>query len=112
MSIDSTSELLFSIGADAGDAEGNIQRFRGLLGKDLDDLSAEFSDWSDKVFGELTTVQGALMAVTAAAGAGVLVVGGLLVEAAHKYDEYVGEIAHASKITGIGVEDMSVLATA
>jgi len=109
MSIDSTSELLFRIGANSDDAEANVQRFRGLLGKDLDDLSAEFSDWSQKVFGNLTSVEGALTAVAAAGAAAVVAIGAALGEAAHKYAEYVEEVEHASRVTGIDIENMSKL---
>jgi len=112
MSIDSTSELLFSIGAETDDAEGNIQRFRALLGKDLDDLSAEFGEWSTKVFGDLTTVEGALTATAAAGAAAVVAIGAALVEAAHKYAEYVEQVEHASRVTGIDIEEMSKLSFA
>ncbi len=75
MAFDSTAELLFHIGADSDDAEENIQRFRSLLGKDLDDIRSEFHDWAEEVFGEMNTVKGALLGLTAAAGAGVVALG-------------------------------------
>ncbi|HEY7391986.1 MAG TPA: hypothetical protein VH640_25945 [Bryobacteraceae bacterium] len=112
MSLDSTAELLFHIGADSDDAEENIQRFRTLLSKDLGDLRGEFAAWSEEVFGEMTTVKGALLGLTAAAGAGVVALGGFLLESAKKYEEYAGEIAQASKMTGISAENMSVLGVA
>jgi len=112
MAIDSTSELLFSIGADTSDAEGNVQRFRALLGKDLDDLSAEFGDWSNKVFGDLTTVQGAMTATAAGFAAAVVTIAGAAVALTSKYEDYINEVNHASKVTGIHIDDMSKLAFA
>ncbi len=109
MAFDSSSELLFSIGADTGDAEGNIQRFRSLLGKDLDDISAEFSDWSSKVFGDMSSVQGVVTAGAATLGAAVLAVGTAAVEAGNKYAEYVSEIAKGTRTTGLSAEQMSGL---
>jgi hypothetical protein len=109
MAIDSAASLLFNIGADSGDAEANVQRFRALLGKDLDDLSGEFSDWSMKVFGDLTTVEGAMLGVTAALGAGIVALGVVVGEATEKYAKYVEEVEHGSRVTGIGMEQMSGL---
>src|SRR5579862_7460161 len=71
MAMDTATSLLFSIGAETDDAEGNIQRFRALMGKDLDALEAEFADWSHEVFGNLTSVSGALTAMAAAGAAAV-----------------------------------------
>ena len=109
MPLDSSANLLFSIGADSSDAEGNIQRFRGLLGKDLAGIGAEFDAWSTKILGEITTVQGAMIAGGALLGAGLVAVAGFAVEAAHKYSSYVDEIAKGSRTTGISVENMSRL---
>jgi hypothetical protein len=109
MAFDSSSELLFSIGADTSDAEGNIQRFRSLLGKDLDDISAEFSDWSSKIFGDLSTVQGAAVAGASVLGAAVLGVGTAMVGMAEHYATYVSEVERGSKATGISTEQMSGL---
>jgi hypothetical protein len=109
MSVDSAASLLFAISADSSDAESNIARFRTLMGKDLDDLAADFDNWSNKVLGNLTTVSGALTAGTSALAAAVLAVGGVLNNAADKYAEYVGEIAKGSSITGVSAEQMSGL---
>ena len=70
MSIDSTAELLFHIGADTDDATSNIARFRTLMGKDLEGIGAEFDAWSTKLLGSLTTVTGAATAGAAGIGAG------------------------------------------
>ena len=109
MPIDSTADLLFRIGANTDDGEENIQRFRALLSKDLGDLGAEFSDWSTKVFGDLTTVTGALTALTAASAAGVVALVAGAVEMAHTYSEYVEEVERGSRATGISTEAMSGL---
>jgi hypothetical protein len=109
MPFDSTADLLFRIGADSGDAEANIARFRALLGKDLGELSAEFSAWSTKVFGDLSTVQGAMTALTAGAAAGLVALGAAAIECASKYREYVGEVERGSRLTGISTENMSGL---
>ena len=87
MAIDSSAELLFHIGADSDDAEANIQRFRALMGKDLDDLSGEFATWAEEVFGKLTTVSGAMTALAATTAAGVVAIGGAFIEATRKYTE-------------------------
>jgi len=107
MPIDSAASLLFNIGANSDDAEANIQRFRALLGKDLDDLSGEFSDWSTKVFGNLTTVEGAMLGVTAAAAAGIVAVGVAIEKSTNDYVEYVTEVERGSRATGISIEQMN-----
>jgi hypothetical protein len=109
MSLDSTAELLFKINADSADAEGNIARFRTLLGKDLEGIGAEFDDWASKVLGDLSTVQGAMTAGGAVMAAGLVAAGAAAVHAADAYVDYVSEIAQGSKVTGIAVEDMSGL---
>ncbi len=109
MSIDSTADLLFRIGANTDDGEANIERFRALLGKDLADLSAEFSDWSTRVFGDLSTVQGAMTAMAAASAAGVVALASGLMACAHEYSNYVEEVERGSRATGISIENMSGL---
>lgn len=109
MPIDSTANLLFKIGANSDDAEANIQRFRSILSKDLGDLGGEFSDWANKTFGDLSTVQGALTALTATVGAGVIALGGAMLESASHYAEYVEEVDRGSRATGISTENMSGL---
>ena len=66
MSLDSTANLLFTIGANTDDAQGNIQAFRSLLGKSLSDIGGDFDDWKTKVLGDISTVEGAMMAGGAA----------------------------------------------
>jgi hypothetical protein len=109
MPIDSTANLLFAIGANSDDAEANVQRFRALLGKDLDDLSGEFADWAEETFGRITTVQGAMTAATAAIGAGAVALAAIMQEGTNKYAEYVEEVDRGSRVTGISVERMSGL---
>lgn len=109
MGLDSTAELLFKINADSSNAEGNIARFRTLMGKDLQGMGAEFNDWASKVLGDLSTVQGAMMAGGAVIAAGLVAAGAAAVHAADAYVDYVSEISNASKVTGIAVEDMSAL---
>ena len=64
MAFDSVASLLFNIGADSDDAEANVNRFRGLLGTDLDQMGAQFTAWAEEVFGELDTVKGAMLGIT------------------------------------------------
>lgn len=109
MPIDSTADLLFRIGANTDDAEGNIARFRSLLGTDLGEMGAQFKDWSTGVFGDLSTVQGAVLGMTAALAAGVVAVAAAAGEAAHKYSDYVTEVERGSRATGISLEKMSGL---
>jgi len=109
MGIDSSANLLFNIGADTGDAESNVARFRTLLGKDLDDLSGEFDAWATKVFGDTSTVAGALTAVAAVTAAGAVAAAGALAEMGNHYAGYVEEVERGSKATGISTENMSGL---
>ena len=109
MSIDSTAELLFHIGANTDDATANIARFRTLLGKDLDGITGEFGAWASKIVGSVTTVQGALTATGALMGAGLVAVAGFALEAAHKYSEFVDQVARGTKTTGMSMEAMSQL---
>jgi hypothetical protein len=109
MSIDSSAELLFNIGANTDDAESNILRFRSLMGKDLSDLGGEFDAWAEKLVGDLGTVKGALIATSALMGAGLVAAAGMAVEAARKYSEYVDAVSKGSRVTGISVESMSKL---
>jgi hypothetical protein len=94
---------------DTDDAEANMQRFRALLGKNLDDLGAEFSGWANKVFGDLSTVEGAMTALAAGTAAAVVGIAGALVECAHEYTHYVEEVERGSRATGISTEAMSGL---
>jgi hypothetical protein len=104
-----TADLLFSIGANTDDAEENIQRFRDLMSTDLSGLMEEWHHWEEEVFGDLNTVKGALTALTATMGAGLVAATGFLLESAKKYAEYVGEIERTAKATGISAENISVL---
>ncbi len=76
MSVDSSASLLMSIGADTGDAETMSRGSGRCWAKTWMTWRAEFSDWSNKVFGNLSTVQGGLLGVTAAAAAGIVALGG------------------------------------
>ncbi len=109
MAIDSTANLLFTVAADSSDATGNIARFRALLGKDLKGIGEEFAAWSKKVFGDLSTVKGALVAGTAALAAGTVAVGAALFTAAQKASAYALEIDSAKDATGIAHEELSKL---
>ena len=109
MAFDSAASLLFEIGANSDDAEANIQRFRQLLGTDLDALAGQFEEWSTEVFGSLDTVKGGLIGVTAAMGALAVAGAAFTVEAGHKFEEFAISIDNASRKTGIGVEQMSAL---
>jgi len=112
MAIDSSANLLFNISANPSEAQDNIARFRGLLSKDLGAMGAEFRDWSTKVFGNLTTISGGFTALGAAVAAGTVAAFSVMNAAGEKWVSYVSEIAKASRVTGIGVEDMSRLAEA
>ena len=109
MPIDSTADLLFRIGADAGEGTSEIQAFRALLGKDLEDLSAEFGAWANKVFGDLSTVQGVMTAAAAGIAAGVLAAGAAIEHFAGEHAHYVEEVERGSRATGISTENMSAL---
>ncbi len=105
MPIDSTADLLFRIGANSDDAEENIQRFRSLFGTSLGEMGAQFHDWAEEVFGEVTTVKGAMLGL----GAGLVAAAGAALEAAHKYSEYVDEVSRGARVTGLSAENMSRL---
>ncbi len=109
MPIDSTAQLLFTIGANADDATENIARFRNLISKDLGEMGEEFDDWSKEVFGNLSTVNGALIAGGAALAAVAVGVGAFVTEAMGEYRQYADSVDHAMKVTGLGAEDLSVL---
>jgi len=109
MGVDSSANLLFKISADPSEAQGNVQRFRSLLSKDLAGMKAEFGDWAKNVFGDLSTVQGGMLAVAATTAAGLVALGSAMSKAADKAAEYALEIEDGSEKTGIAVEDMSRL---
>src|ERR1035441_2895271 len=109
MPFDSTADLLFRIGADSSDAESNIQRFRGIFGKNLGDMQSDFEAWSAKMFGTLSTPAGIATAGGAVLAAGIVAAGGAAVHAADQYAQYVEEIERGSKVAGMGVEAMSGL---
>ena len=109
MAIDSTAELLFNISANADDAEENIQRFRALMGTDLEQMGVQFDSWAEDILGKLTTVQGAMIAMTAVSGAALLELGVHLNEAASEYDNYAAELNKAQRLTGLHAEQLSVL---
>ncbi len=109
MGIDSTANLLFTIGANADDATSNISAFRTLLSKDLSDVEAEFGAWSSKIFGDMSSLQGAMLGAGAAIAAGLVAAGAAAVHCADQYAEYVESVAKVSRTTGIAVEDTSRL---
>jgi hypothetical protein len=109
MAFDSAADLIFNIGANSDDAETNITRFRALLGTDLDQISAQFTDWSDKVFGELNTVKGAMLGITGAVLAAGVAIAAFAVEASKKFEEYTLAVAKAATMTGLSIEQMSKL---
>lgn len=109
MAFDSTANLLFTIGADSSDAQANIQRFRSVLAKDLGQMKAEFSDWSTRVFGDLSSLKGAMTAGLATLAAGALAAGTALLQAAKHAAAYAEEIDDVNDATGISVEQVSRL---
>jgi hypothetical protein len=116
MGLSDSADLLFKIGADASDATGNMQRFRGVMSKDLAELKTEFSDWSKSVFGDLSTGQGKLQAGMAAGLAGAVALAGaavsagrILYQAATAAAEYAGEIDDAGDKTGMSADELSRL---
>lgn len=109
MAFDSTANLLFTIGADSSDAQTNIQRFRSVLAKDLGQMKAEFSDWSARVFGDLSSLKGAMTAGVATLAAGALAVGGAMWTAAEKTARFAEEIEDGMDKTGLSAEQMSEL---
>ncbi|HWE50464.1 MAG TPA: hypothetical protein VG273_11765 [Bryobacteraceae bacterium] len=112
MSVDSTAELLFKIGAESEDAEANIQRFRKVMGTDLSEMSAQFSDWADEVLGEITTVQAGMTAGFAVLAAGMVAAGAAVHEATKEYDEYVDSISRGMRLTGMTAEQLSAMHSA
>src|ERR1022692_2593119 len=109
MAFDSAADLLFNIGANSDDAEANIARFRSLLGTDLDAMGAQFSDWADKVFGDLSTVQGAMRGITAASAAGVVAAAAFATHAANDYEKYAIAIGDAALKTGLTTQELSAM---
>ncbi|HWQ55688.1 MAG TPA: hypothetical protein VN442_18520, partial [Bryobacteraceae bacterium] len=109
MGFDSTAELMFKVSADTGDAAGNMQRFRGLLSKDLGTIAAEFEGWSKRVFGDITTLGGATKAGIAAVATAAVAAGGAVWAAAEKTARFAEEIEDAENKTGIAVEGLSKL---
>ncbi len=116
MPVDSSANLLFTIGANADDAQANIQRFRGLLSKDLGTIKAEFGDWAKNVFGDLSTFEGKLAAGAAAGLAGMVAIAGAAVKvgaelynAASAAAEYADEIDDCGDKTGMTAEQVSRL---
>lgn len=105
----STASLLFNIVANSDEAESSIASFRALMSKDLSGMADEFGEWAHDVFGNLTTVNGAMLAIAASAAAALNAAVGLVSEASGKYNEFVGEISHSMRLTGQSAETMSAL---
>src|ERR1035441_8051792 len=91
MPFDSIADLLFRIGADSSDAESNIQRFRGVFGKNLGDMQSDFEAWSAKMFGTLSTPAGIATAGGAVLAAGIVAAGSGALHAARQDAPYVEE---------------------
>ena len=83
--------------------------FRAVLSKDLSEIKADFGDVAKGILGDWSTMKGALIGGGAALAAGLVAAGAAAVHAADQYAEYVESVARGSKVTGIGVEDMSRL---
>ena len=116
MGIDSSADLLFRIGADPSDAITNIARFRSLMSKDLAGIGAEFSGWANKVFGSMSTMQGAMTAGVAGGLAGLAAltvaaveIGKALWSAGEKAVKYAEEIEIGMHKTGLSAEALSGL---
>jgi predicted nuclease with TOPRIM domain len=109
MGLDSTANLLFTIGADSSDAQSNIQRFRGLLSKDLSGMKGEFDDWAKKVFGSFSSFKSMAIGATAAAAAGAVALGYALVKAAGHAAQFADEIEDGTDKTGLSAQEMSKL---
>lgn len=105
----STASLLFNIQANADDAEASVKKFRSLMSKDLDDLTGEFEDWSNEVFGKITTVNGALMAGAAAAAALEVAAVAMIAEMSAKYDEFAETVDRTMRTTGQSAATVSIL---
>jgi hypothetical protein len=112
MAIDSTAELLFNIGANSEDAEANIQRFRALMGTDLEEMGAQFSTWADEVVGDVDSVGAAMTAGLAVIAAGIFAGAAAIHESNKEYDSYVDSVSHAMKVTGMTAEQLSALHSA
>ena len=106
------ADLLFTISGDASDATNNVEKFRALLGQDLDQMASDFDAWTEKVVGDLTSFTGAAMAGTAILGAAVVAGAAYAAEAGEKYVEFAEKVERGTQLTGIGAEDMSKLAYA
>jgi hypothetical protein len=109
MSIDSTADLLFRIGANSDDAENNIKRFRTLLSKDLGQMKEEFADWSKGLFGAMNTAAGIATGAGAVLAAGLVAAGAAAIHAADQYTAYVESVERGAKLTGMSVEAISSL---
>ncbi len=109
MALDSTANLLFTIGADSSDAQANVQRFRAILSKDLDGLKGEFGDWSRKVFGDLSSVGSAFTAASAGIAAAGVALGSALLAAADRSAKYALELDEVADKTGLAVEAVAGL---
>jgi hypothetical protein len=116
MAMDSSADLLFKVSMDPEEGIANLQRFRTLISKDLSDLGAEFSGWAKKVFGDMSTMQGALTAGTAAGLAslvalagGAVALGKELWDLGTKAAQYAEEIEKGTIKTGLSAEQMSGL---
>ena len=105
----STASLLFNIAANADEAESTIKSFRALMSKDLGDLGGEFDEWSKEVFGDLSTVSGGLIGITAAIGAAAVAAVAFAADATRDYEQLADSVSHAMRVTGQSAEDMSVL---
>lgn len=109
MSIDSSANLLFKIGADSSDAQATMQQFRSILSKDLAVMGEGFSNWANNVFGDLSTFKGMMLGVTAAAGTALVGMAAAMHSAAQKTAEFAGEIEDGMDKTGLAAGEMSRL---
>jgi len=109
MGIDSSADLMFRISADPSNAVGNIALFRSVMTKDLGAMKAEFGDWAKKVFGDLSTVQGAMTGAAAGLVAGAVAAGAALWKAGEHAAEYADKVEEGTDKTGLSAEQMSGL---
>jgi hypothetical protein len=116
MGIESSADLLFKISADPSNATANVAQFRALMSKDLGAMKAEFAGWAKSVFGDLSSMSGAITAgVAGGLAALALLVAGAVAGAKALWDlgekaaEFAGEIDDAGHKTGMSAEALSGL---
>lgn len=109
MASDSAASLLFKIGSDTSNAEGNIARFRALFSKDLGSLKTDFHNFAASVTGGGDKIGMSWTSIAGIAAGAAVSIGAALFALAKKTAEQGEQFEILHQQTGVSVSTLSAM---